>query len=73
MNPGFSIRVVSLDSSSMSHFYLLFFKYFLINTSVALHISADCCFLYIFSHLPLSSLTSQGKHVLCFIDEVTEA
>lgn len=73
MNPGSSIRLVSLDSSSMSYFYLLFFKYFLVNTLVALYISADCSFLYIFSCLPLSILTSQGKRVLCFIDEVTEA
>lgn len=53
MNPGSSIRVVSLDSSSMSHFYLLFFKYFLINTLVALHIqqTAVSC---TFSHASLS-------------------
>lgn len=72
MNPGSSIRLVSLDSSFISYFYLLVFKYFLINTWVARHIQQTAVS-SAFSHASLSSLPSEGKRALCFIDELTEA
>ena len=73
MNPGSSVRLVSLDSSSMSYFLSIILQIFSGKHFGGTSHSADCSFLYIFSCLPLSSLTSQGKRVLCFIDEVTEA